>query len=133
MSVHNTASTYASTILAVPNLISSNLVATWWDAGATKRQRTLSGMYAYNNRVITSYNWVHSWKLTRKPQRGPIKTTVLLKWGYMGFHVSLGECRRGNIACYPTPGSLAEVKSDLHKESLLTIGNHAVEGLGFMV
>ena len=23
---------------------------------------------------------------------GPIKTTVLLKGGYMGFHVSLGEC-----------------------------------------
>ena len=23
---------------------------------------------------------------------GPIKTTVPLKWGYMGFHVSLGEC-----------------------------------------
>ena len=26
-------------------------------------------------------------------QRGPMKTTVLLKWGCMGFHVSLGECR----------------------------------------
>ena len=25
-------------------------------------------------------------------QKGPIKTTVPLKWGYMGFHVSLGEC-----------------------------------------
>ena len=24
---------------------------------------------------------------------GPIKTTVTLKWGYMGFHVSLGECK----------------------------------------
>ena len=23
---------------------------------------------------------------------GPIKTTVLLKGGYMGFHVNLGEC-----------------------------------------
>ena len=29
-------------------------------------------------------------KLTWKPQKGPIKTTVLLKGGYMGFHVSLG-------------------------------------------
>ena len=36
--------------------------------------------------------WVHSWKLTWKPKRGPIKTTVPLQWGYMGFHVSLGEC-----------------------------------------
>ena len=26
-------------------------------------------------------------------QKGPIKTTVLLKGDYMGFHVSLGECR----------------------------------------
>ena len=36
--------------------------------------------------------YVHSWKLTWKPKSGPIKTTVPLKWGYMGFHVSLGEC-----------------------------------------
>ena len=36
---------------------------------------------------------LHSWKLTWKPKRGPIKTTVSLKWGYMGFHVSLGECK----------------------------------------
>ena len=35
----------------------------------------------------------HSWKLTWKPKRGSIKTTVPLRWGYMGFHVSLGECR----------------------------------------
>ena len=31
-------------------------------------------------------------KLTWKPKRAPIKTTISLKWGYMGFHVSLGEC-----------------------------------------
>ena len=37
-------------------------------------------------------NTIHSWKLTWKPKRGPVKTTVLLNWGYMGFHVSLGEC-----------------------------------------
>ena len=35
---------------------------------------------------------LHSRKLTWKPKKGPIKTTVLLKGGYMGFHVSLGEC-----------------------------------------
>ena len=35
---------------------------------------------------------LHSWELTWKPKRGPIKTTVPLKWAYMGFHVSLGEC-----------------------------------------
>ena len=27
-----------------------------------------------------------------KPKKAPIKTTVLLKGGYMGFHVSLREC-----------------------------------------
>ena len=31
-------------------------------------------------------------KLTWKPKKGFIKTIVLLKEGYMGFHVSLGEC-----------------------------------------
>ena len=41
-------------------------------------------------------NYLHSWKLTWKPKRAPIKTTVPLKWGYMGFHVSLGECIRGD-------------------------------------
>ena len=35
---------------------------------------------------------IPSWKLTWKPKKGPMKTTVLLKGGYMGFHVSLGEC-----------------------------------------
>ena len=38
-------------------------------------------------------DYIHSWELTWKPKRGPIKTTVPLKRGYMGFHVSLGECR----------------------------------------
>ena len=36
---------------------------------------------------------LHSRKLTWKPKKGPIKTTVLLKGDYMGFHVSLGECK----------------------------------------
>ena len=35
---------------------------------------------------------LHSWKLTWKPKKGPIKTLVVLKRDYMGFHVSLGEC-----------------------------------------
>ena len=30
-------------------------------------------------------------KLTRKPIKGPIKTTVPINQVYMGFHVSLGE------------------------------------------
>ena len=34
---------------------------------------------------------LHSRKLTWKPKKGPIKTTVLMKGDYMGFHVSLGE------------------------------------------
>ena len=36
---------------------------------------------------------VHSRKLTWQPKKGPIKTTVPLNGDYMGFHVSLGECR----------------------------------------
>ena len=40
---------------------------------------------------------IHSWKLTWKPKKGPIKTTVLLKGDYMGFHVSLGECIQGDF------------------------------------
>ena len=39
-----------------------------------------------------SIKHIHSRKLTWKPKKGPIKTTVLLKGDYMGFHVSLGEC-----------------------------------------
>ena len=35
---------------------------------------------------------LHSRKLTWKPKKGPIKTTVLLKGDCMSFHVSLGEC-----------------------------------------
>ena len=34
---------------------------------------------------------IPSRKLTWKPKKGPIKTTVPLKGSYMGFHVSLGE------------------------------------------
>ena len=35
---------------------------------------------------------LHSRELTWKPKRVPIRTTVLFKEGYLGFHVSLGEC-----------------------------------------
>ena len=45
------------------------------------------------NRPLISGNTphVHSRKLTWKPKKGPTNTTVPLKSGYMGFHVSLGE------------------------------------------
>ena len=37
---------------------------------------------------------LHSWKLTLKTQKGPYKDcSPSKKGGYMGFHVSLGECR----------------------------------------
>ena len=39
--------------------------------------------------------------LSRKLKKGSIKTTVPLKRGYMGFHVSLGECSGSKFA---TPG-----------------------------
>ena len=38
-------------------------------------------------------------------QKGPVKTTLPLSWGYMGLHVGLGKCRglRGSnlhgVAC----------------------------------
>ena len=41
----------------------------------------------------TQVTKLHSRKITWKPKKGPIQTTDLLKGGYMGFHVSLGECR----------------------------------------
>ena len=43
--------------------------------------------------IMETTGSIHSRKLTWKPKKGPIKTTVLLKGYYMGFHVSLGECR----------------------------------------
>ena len=45
---------------------------------------------AYNRSIIKGiYIYNYNMNITL---RGPIKTTVPLKWGYMGFHVSLGEC-----------------------------------------
>ena len=46
---------------------------------------------------------LHSRKLTWKPKKSPIKTTVPLKGDPMGFHVSLGECKVG----VPAPCCLA--------------------------
>ena len=47
---------------------------------------------------------LHSRKLTWKPKKGPLKTTVLLNGGYMGFHVSLGECTSiRNELCFCSP------------------------------
>ena len=43
-------------------------------------------------RAAWNHVLVHSWELTWKPKKGPIKTTVPLKGGNLGFHVSLGEC-----------------------------------------
>ena len=37
-------------------------------------------------------------KVTRKPKKDPIKTTVPLKGGYMGFHVILGKCNGQGLA-----------------------------------
>ena len=35
--------------------------------------------------------YIHSRKQTWKPKKDPVKTVVLVKGGYMGFHVSCGE------------------------------------------
>ena len=37
-----------------------------------------------------------------EPKKGPIKTIVLLKGDYMGFHVSLGECNNNNSTNHKT-------------------------------
>ena len=42
------------------------------------------------------FSIIHSRKLTWKPKKGPIKTTVRLKGESMGFPVSLGECNSPN-------------------------------------
>ena len=52
----------------------------------------LSAVREVNAAERKSEDDLHSRKLTWKPKKGPKKTTVLLKGGYMGFHVSLGEC-----------------------------------------
>ena len=39
------------------------------------------------------YILLPSRKLTWKPKKGPTKTTVPIKRGFLGFHVNLGECR----------------------------------------
>ena len=41
-------------------------------------------------RLRSLHGLIHSRKLTWKPKKGPMKTTVLLKGYYMGFHVSFG-------------------------------------------
>ena len=52
------------------------------------------GLYRDNGKENGGYylGVLHSWKLTWKPKRGPIKTTVPLIWGYMDFHASFWEC-----------------------------------------
>ena len=47
---------------------------------------------------------IYSQKLTWKPKKGPIKTTVPLKEGYMGFHVNLEECVQGIQSSIPGKG-----------------------------
>ena len=54
--------------------------------------RSISMGLWVNRKAYHSDRKLPSRKLTWKPKKGPIKTTVLLKGGYMGFHVSLGEC-----------------------------------------
>ena len=48
-------------------------------------------------------------------QKGPIKATVLLKGDYMGFHVSLGECK------------VEELEVPQHADTLETLGHIAFE------
>ena len=60
--------------------LTQNLILIMWTLPAGFRQGCRKGL-----------QHLHSRKLTWKPKKGPIKTTVLLKGYCMGFHVSLGE------------------------------------------
>ena len=65
------------------------MFGTWGVGGSAIRAPPESKYGTWSNYYrVYGFN-VHYWKLTWKPKRGPIKTTVPLKWGYMGFHVSL--------------------------------------------
>ena len=55
---------------------------------------------------------LHSRKLTWKLKKGPIKTTVPSKGGYMGCHVSLGECI-GVIGVIHRPGAVGAKQTKL--------------------
>ena len=52
----------------------------------------LSVVFRWKGFMLGFKGLIPSRKLTWKPKKGPLKTTVPLKWGYMGFHVSFGEC-----------------------------------------
>ena len=59
---------------------------------------------------------LHSRKLTWKPKKGPMKTTVPLKGDLMGFHVSLGEC------ITPIVENQMENKMDNGMETVIILG-----------
>ena len=61
-------------------------------AGNSNGQWHCRGSIDFGNAGCCEAPVLYSRKLTWKPKKGPIKTTVLLKGDYMGFHVSLGEC-----------------------------------------
>ena len=65
----------------------------YWGGGTVPNAHTKTGgTHNMATRPCPPPRVVHSRKLTWKPKKGPIKTTVPLKGDYMGFHVSLGEC-----------------------------------------
>ena len=61
---------------------------------------------------------LHSRELTWKPNLVPIRTTVLLKEGYLGFHVSLGEC-----ITFASNSASEQRKSKRIKQARLSNGN----------
>ena len=48
-------------------------------------------MYCIQGFRVGALTLIHTRKLTWKPKKWPIRTTVLLKEDNLGFHVSLGE------------------------------------------
>ena len=58
---------------------------------ASHAQKHLLDVHVRFSRLISASEFYPHGNSHGNPKKGPIKTAVLLKGGYMGFHVSLGE------------------------------------------
>ena len=78
---------------AAHSLVTSNSMISGSGQRKQKRNKRQQkpAVIGFSNHEETTCNALFSRKLTWKPKRGPIKTTVPLKWGCMGFHVNLGD------------------------------------------
>ena len=77
----------------------------------------------------------HSRKRTWKFKKGPIKTTVLLRGDYMGFHVNLGECSFRRIPRYRYIRAVSDIRRPRTyvKQWRSTLRHCRVQGLGLIL